>query len=45
LPPRTWLFVPLWGMVTWFVYAARGGSARNMGCWWSVCLGVMGSGP
>jgi transposase len=23
LPPRPWLFVPLWGMVTWFVYAAR----------------------
>jgi len=23
LPERSWLFVPLWGMVTWFVYAAR----------------------
>jgi transposase len=23
LPPRLWLFVPLWGMVTWFIYAAR----------------------
>jgi len=23
LPERTWLFVPLWGIVTWFVYAAR----------------------
>jgi transposase len=23
LPPRTWLFVPLWGLVTWFIYAAR----------------------
>jgi len=23
LPPRFWLFVPLWGLVTWFVYAAR----------------------
>jgi transposase len=23
LPPRTWQFVPLWGLVTWFLYAAR----------------------
>lgn len=23
LPQRTWLFVPLWGLVTWFIYAAR----------------------
>ena len=23
LPQRSWLFVPLWGIVTWFVYAAR----------------------
>jgi transposase len=23
LPPRSWLFVPLWGLVTWFIYAAR----------------------
>ena len=23
LPERTWLFVPLWGILTWFVYAAR----------------------
>src|ERR1039457_3020005 len=23
LPPRTWLFVPLWGLMTWFLYAAR----------------------
>lgn len=23
LPARRWLFVPLWGIVTWFVYAAR----------------------
>lgn len=23
LPPRRWLFVPLWGIVTWFLYAAR----------------------
>jgi len=23
LPQRRWLFVPLWGIVTWFVYAAR----------------------
>ena len=23
LEPRSWLFVPLWGMVTWFLYAAR----------------------
>ena len=23
LPERRWLFVPLWGIVTWFVYAAR----------------------
>ena len=23
LPQRSWLFVPLWGLVTWFVYAAR----------------------
>src|ERR1035438_1067671 len=23
LPPRPWQFVPLWGLVTWFVYAAR----------------------
>lgn len=23
LPRRSWLFVPLWGLVTWFVYAAR----------------------
>jgi transposase len=23
LPERSWLFVPLWGIVTWFVYAAR----------------------
>jgi transposase len=23
LPPRTWQFVPLWGLMTWFVYAAR----------------------
>jgi transposase len=23
LPPRIWQFVPLWGLVTWFVYAAR----------------------
>lgn len=23
LPQRAWLFVPLWGIVTWFVYAAR----------------------
>src|ERR1019366_5053908 len=22
-PPRTWLFVPLWGLMTWFLYAAR----------------------
>jgi transposase len=23
LPQRQWLFIPLWGIVTWFVYAAR----------------------
>ena len=23
LPERTWLFVPLWGLLTWFVYAPR----------------------
>jgi transposase len=23
LPQRAWLFVPLWGIVTWFLYAAR----------------------
>jgi transposase len=23
LPERSWLFVPLWGIVTWFLYAAR----------------------
>ena len=23
LPERTWLFIPLWGIVTWFLYAAR----------------------
>lgn len=23
LPERSWLFVPLWGLVTWLVYAAR----------------------
>jgi transposase len=23
LEPRAWLFVPLWGIVTWFLYAAR----------------------
>jgi transposase len=23
LPQRSWLFVPLWGIVTWFFYAAR----------------------
>jgi transposase len=23
LPQRSWLFVPLWGIITWFVYAAR----------------------
>jgi len=23
LPPRRWLFVPLWGIVTWLLYAAR----------------------
>jgi transposase len=23
LPPRSWQFVPLWGLVTWFIYAAR----------------------
>jgi len=23
LPQRPWLFVPLWGIVTWFLYAAR----------------------
>lgn len=23
LPQRLWLFIPLWGIVTWFVYAAR----------------------
>jgi transposase len=23
LPQRSWLFVPLWGLVTWFLYAAR----------------------
>jgi transposase len=23
LAPRSWLFVPLWGIVTWFLYAAR----------------------
>jgi transposase len=23
LPQRSWLFVPLWGLVTWFIYAAR----------------------
>jgi transposase len=23
LPERSWLFVPLWGMMTWFVYAPR----------------------
>jgi transposase len=23
LPPRRWLFVPLWGIVTWFCYRAR----------------------
>jgi len=23
LPERSWLFVPLWGIVTWLVYAAR----------------------
>jgi transposase len=23
LAPRSWLFIPVWGMVTWFLYAAR----------------------
>jgi len=23
LPQRSWLFVPMWGIVTWFLYAAR----------------------
>ena len=23
LPQRSWLFVPMWGLVTWFLYAAR----------------------
>jgi transposase len=23
LPQRSWLFVPLWGLMTWFLYAAR----------------------
>jgi transposase len=23
LPARSWLFVPMWGLVTWFIYAAR----------------------
>ena len=23
LPPRSWLFVPLWGLVTWFIYGPR----------------------
>jgi transposase len=23
LPQRRWLFIPLWGIVTWFIYAAR----------------------
>ena len=23
LPQRQWLFIPLWGIVTWFIYAAR----------------------
>jgi transposase len=23
LPARSWLFVPLWGLVVWFIYAAR----------------------
>ena len=23
LEPRSWLLVPLWGMVTWFLYSAR----------------------
>ena len=23
LPPRRWLFVPLWGIATWLIYAAR----------------------
>jgi transposase len=23
LPPRSWLFVPLWGLAVWFIYGAR----------------------
>jgi hypothetical protein len=45
LPPRPWLFVPLWGMVTGFVYAARRVKCPEHGGGWSMCLGVRGSGP
>jgi len=45
LPPRSWLFVPLWGLVTWFIYAARRVQCPEHGWWWNMCLGAMASGP
>ena len=31
LEPRSWLFVPMWGIVTWFLYAARRGECPEHG--------------
>ena len=45
LPERSWLFVPLWGIATWLVYAARRVSVPRTGWWWSRSLGVTGSVP
>ncbi|MGA2245995.1 MAG: hypothetical protein ABSH48_13425 [Verrucomicrobiota bacterium] len=31
IPPRSWQFVPLRGLVTWFIYAARGVKCQEHG--------------
>ena len=41
LPQRRWLFVPLWGIRTYFCYAPR--RAVSMESWWSTFPGVTAS--
>src|SRR5215467_8706569 len=45
LDQRRWLFVPLWGIPTYFLYARGGSNVPSMGWWWNTFPGTSGSDP
>jgi len=40
LPERRWLFVPLWGIPTYFATRRDAWSVPSMGSWWSIFPGA-----